>query len=237
MTIYPDGGIKRLRLMGRRAASLSSLPPADRMPQPSLTSAESSSASTSSSSAASFASKGTSRNPPAIPALPLTSEAFAPYGFVIQSYPNPHHVPRGIKINSANFGSATKYNRLSPITALAVPGKKNLKQTENFSVYRCQPTQSFGESDRFKVEVLERHEFTTQTFLPLGGGAERYLIIVALPAKDGKPDLGTLRAFTATSAQAFTYKPNVGHGRILLWVHEGLVVVTAARNPHTPPSS
>lgn len=216
MTIYPDGGIKRLRLVGRRAVD-SSTPPSDRIARPSLTKDN---LSLSQDPSKAVASAGTADSSlPSIPALPLTSEAFAPFGYVIQSYPNTDHVPKGLKVTDANFGSAKKYNHLSPIVGLTPPtGSKNLKHKENFSVYRCTPTQSLGTTaqEAFKVEVMERHEFTSQTFLPLGGGADRYLVIVALPGKDGKPDLKTLRAFTATSAQGFTYKPNVSSGRLRL---------------------
>lgn len=208
MTIYPDGGIKRLRLIGRRAVPGSSKP-TDKIPRPVLGSTNLTPADVSTQYKPSLPSP--SSNLPSIPALPLTAEAFAPYGYVIQSYPNPHHVPKGIKVNSANFGSATKYNHLSPIETFRNP--KQLPQKANFSVYRCTPTQNLGglNKDRFEVKVLERHEYTTQSFLPLGGGASRYLVIVALPGKDGKPDLKTLRAYTATNAQGFTYKPNVCH--------------------------
>lgn len=217
MTIYPDGGIKRLRLVGRRAVSSSS-PPVDRVAKPQLT-PDNLKASRQASVAVAQQSATMDSSLPTIPALPLTSEAFAPYGYVIQSYPNTDHVFKGLKVTDANFGSAKKYNHLSPITALPPPAaSKNLKHKENFSVYRCTPTQGLGTSaqDAFRVEVLERHEYTSQTFLPLGGGAARYLVIVALPGKEGKPDLKTLRAFTATSAQAFTYKPNVSASRLLL---------------------
>lgn len=148
---------------------------------------------------------------PTIPALPLTPEAFAPYGYVIQAYPNPNHVSKGTKVVSANFGSALKFNHLSPITSLPHPSDANAAQSPNFSVYHCTPTQSLGGpgNSKFEVSVLERHEFSSQSFIPLGGGSDRYLIIVALPGQDGKPDLQSLRAFTATSSQGFTYAPNV----------------------------
>jgi allantoicase len=149
---------------------------------------------------------------PTIPALPLTPEAFAPYGHVIQAYPNPNHVPKGTKVSSANFGSALKFNHLSPISALPHPNDSSATQSPNFSVYHCTPTQSLGgpSNAKFEVSVLERHEYSSQSFLPLGGGSDRYLIIVALSGGDGKPDLDSLRAFTASSSQGFTYKPNVG---------------------------
>lgn len=120
----------------------------------------------------------------------------------------------------ANFGSALKFNHLSPVASLVVPGRPELKQSVNFSVYHCTPTQNLGGSsnDQFKVQVLERHEFSSQSFVPMtssSGGAcsNRYLIIVALPEsnRDGRPDLTTLRAFTATTLQGFSYLPNVWH--------------------------
>ena len=203
LTIYPDGGIKRVRLMGRRATPET---PRQRSAMPQ-----------SASSSASTITGAPSPTPadapaqvPTIPALPLTAEAFAPYGYVVQAYPNPHHVPKGIKVASANYGTALKCNHLSPISS-SVPQAGSLKQTPNFSVYHCQPAGAFGGSSkaRFEVKVLERHEYTTQSFVPLGGGSSRYLIVVALPGADGMPDLKTLRAFEAQSSQAFTYKQNV----------------------------
>lgn len=206
MTMYPDGGVKRLRLVGRRAVEgVASVP--STVPQ------DASAAATNG-----FASATTTSNKPlpnaeftTIPTLPLTPEAFAPYGHVIQAYPNPNHVPKGTKVVSANFGSALKFNHLSPITAIPHPNDTNAVQSPNFSVYHCAPTQELGgpSNAKFEVKVLERHEYSSQSFLPLGGGAERYLIVVALPEQDGKPDLQTLRAFTATINQGFTYAPNV----------------------------
>ncbi|KAI0386872.1 hypothetical protein F5Y04DRAFT_242558 [Hypomontagnella monticulosa] len=89
----------------------------------------------------------------------------------------------------------------------------------------------------FQVSILERHPFTTQTFVPVGAGAEaRYLVIVApslapdqstipsdvdeknlcapmgpgLPGR-GLPDLTRVRAFVATGAQAVTYGAGTWH--------------------------
>ncbi|KAI1462615.1 ureidoglycolate hydrolase [Annulohypoxylon moriforme] len=82
----------------------------------------------------------------------------------------------------------------------------------------------------FEVKILERHPFTTQTFVPMGVGPEsRYLVIVApsrapdspdknfpVPTGDGLPgrglpDLKGLRAFVATGAQAVTYGAGTWH--------------------------
>ena len=79
----------------------------------------------------------------------------------------------------------------------------------------------------FPIQLLERHCYTTQTFIPLGLSADsptRYLVVVAptLPhhpktefADDrddgGPPDLDNLRAFWAHGGQAVTYAPGTWH--------------------------
>ncbi|KAK3349462.1 ureidoglycolate hydrolase [Lasiosphaeria hispida] len=87
----------------------------------------------------------------------------------------------------------------------------------------------------FSVAVLERHPYTTQTFIPLSADpASRYLVIVAptlppaaadevfsvptatptnqrpLPGR-GLPDIGRLHAFIATGKQAVTYGAGTWH--------------------------
>lgn len=60
-----------------------------------------------------------------------------------------------------------------------------------------------------KVELLERHEFSSQTFMPLDVG--RWLVVVAPHAKTGGPDLTGVRAFLASGKQGVTYRPNTWH--------------------------
>ena len=60
-----------------------------------------------------------------------------------------------------------------------------------------------------KADLLERHEFSSQTFVPLDVG--RWLIVVAPHATAGGPDLAGVRAFIATGKQGVTYKPNTWH--------------------------
>lgn len=74
----------------------------------------------------------------------------------------------------------------------------------------------------FPIRVLERHPFTTQTFVPMGLDASDpstgYLVIVAptlAPTEDfpdsGPPDLENTRAFWAHGGQAVTYGPGTWH--------------------------
>lgn len=62
--------------------------------------------------------------------------------------------------------------------------------------------------------MLERHQYTAQTFVPLSphpGSHAGYLVIVALNGQDDKPNLSTLRAFYASTGQAITYTAGVWH--------------------------
>ena len=56
--------------------------------------------------------------------------------------------------------------------------------------------------------AMESHPWSSQSFMPMG--AETIVIGVALPGRDGQPDLATLRAFAAT-AQGFSYRAGVWH--------------------------
>jgi len=60
-----------------------------------------------------------------------------------------------------------------------------------------------------EAKLLERHEFSSQTFLPID--AARWLIVVAPHAKDGGPDTGAIKAFIATGRQGVTYRANTWH--------------------------
>ena len=57
--------------------------------------------------------------------------------------------------------------------------------------------------------VMERHPFSSQTFLPLK--ASRYFVIVAPDSDGGGPDLSRVRAFVSGSDQGITYRCGVWH--------------------------
>jgi ureidoglycolate lyase len=59
------------------------------------------------------------------------------------------------------------------------------------------------------ASLLERHEFSSQTFLPLD--VDRWLVVVAPHSKAGGPDPGGLRAFIANGRQGVTYRANTWH--------------------------
>ncbi|KAF6763100.1 allantoicase [Ephemerocybe angulata] len=175
MTIYPDGG-----------AGYSTLPEA---PAPVLEQGEPEIATPPSPSTSSPSSMVTT-----IPVLPLTPEAFASFGQVIQG----------------------KFHKLSLLQSSYPSGSS---ATAGISVYRCQPLTEVASDGTTPLKVLERHPYTNQAFIPMGkGGAEglketseRYLVVVAQNGADDKPDLKTLRAFWASTAQGVVYGTAIWH--------------------------
>ncbi|MDI1283757.1 MAG: ureidoglycolate lyase [Reyranella sp.] len=113
---------------------------------------------------------------------PLTQEAFAPFGDVID-------VP--------DVAGRTYYE-----DALG-----NLRPTAHASLSVSLKVET---ADRpLKADLLERHEFSSQTFMPLDVG--RWLIVVAPHATAGGPDLAGVTAFIATGKQGVTYRANTWH--------------------------
>ena len=123
------------------------------------------------------------RNDIEIVAKALTAEAFAPYGEVLA------------------LRSGTPGTRESFAAAM-----DNLRDDArlNVSITRHNATQV-----PLKVEWMERHPFSGQTFVPVDNS--RYLMMVA-PSDDlGEPDLSRLEAFVAGPEQGINYRAGVWH--------------------------
>lgn len=215
VTIIPDGGIKRVRIVGKRAnQELGGLPVADNVTAAGNELGENPSADESVQQLT-----PTSNAATILPILPLTPEAFAPFGKVIQAYADHNAAPRGTKITPANQETASKFHKLALIGSSYPEGDD---ATAGISVYRCDPLPSDGKNLGWDVKVLERHPFTTQAFIPMGGAGilgkdgnglenpgDAYLVVVAKNDDKGNPDLKTLRAFAATAAQGIMYSAAV----------------------------
>ena len=117
-----------------------------------------------------------------IVALPLTAEAFKPFGAVLEGPPVPGRV----------YLSDTLAN-----------GRAHAPVS--LSVATVVPKATFP----MEVTVLERHEHSSQTFIPLS--VKRYLVLATLDAPGGGPDLARLRAFVARAGQGVTYAMGTWH--------------------------
>ncbi|OAA66633.1 ureidoglycolate hydrolase [Niveomyces insectorum RCEF 264] len=149
---------------------------------------------------------------------------------------------------SANQGSAIKYQHVSALAdryaSLHAPSGRPSAPVANMFVCAARTLLSSEVKGKiagtgtgkttptpppsgglFPVTILERHPFTTQTFVPLPGHnsreAARYLVVVApTVAEDGgndrtsttgPPDVRGLRAFVARGDQAVTYGAGTWH--------------------------
>jgi allantoicase len=123
-----DGGLKRLRIYGHPFA-----PPSPSTSQPG----------------------STPTLPPTIPLLPLTYEAFKPYGQVIQGYSFPSSAPKGIHVTTANQGTASKFHRLAKITHSYPDGMLKRGGMYIGSV-RSESRLDIKDGKKLPVETLER---------------------------------------------------------------------------------
>lgn len=132
---------------------------------------------------------------------PLTREAFAPYGEVVEA---------AGEAESINRGTAKNYSDLARIDVTAGGGRPRL------SLYRATPVRL-----PFAIRLLERHALGSQCFVPTGG--QRFVAVVAPP---GDPvDAGAIRAFLANGRQGVNYRPGTWHHPLLAWGAPGEFLV------------
>lgn len=114
--------------------------------------------------------------------VPLTDEAFAPFGQVLQ-------------------GSGAPTER-RPYASRMQNGRPHAKP--NMTYMRIAP-----ESGHVLIRELERHPHSNQTFVPLNG--TRQLVAVCPSTANGEPTLSELKVFVAEGSQAINYDANVWH--------------------------
>jgi ureidoglycolate lyase len=124
-------------------------------------------------------------------AEPLTPEAFAPFGDVIQAE---GHTPRLI-----NEDTCERFDDLAPVDVLAEGGRPLI------SIFKAAPR-----TLPFEVRVMERHPLSSQAFYPLDGAP--FLVVVAENSSTG---VGRIRAFRAGPNQGVSYRRNTWHHALL----------------------
>ncbi|MDF1586688.1 ureidoglycolate lyase [Marinimicrococcus flavescens] len=127
-------------------------------------------------------------------ARPLASEAFAPFGAVIEAGPAP-----GLPVNAGTARRLDQQARFGHATGSALPA---------LAIYRCsaQPPPLF-------VPLVERHPFSSQSFLPMG--PQRYLVVVLPALPGGAPDPAGARAFLPSGRQGVTYLAGTWHSPMI----------------------
>jgi len=129
-----------------------------------------------------------------LPAQPLTAEAFAPYGQVIEC--------AGHASYAVNEGSSQRFSDLAQLAADA-DGRLAL------SIFRARRRNA-----PYRLNCLERHPLGSQAFVPLDRQA--FLIVVADEApRAGRPAPESLRVFLAEGGQGINFNRDTWHHPLL----------------------
>lgn len=111
----------------------------------------------------------------------LTEGSFAPFGEVLS-------------VPTANG----RYDAGAALSSTRPGARPNLTFSQRDAV--CLP---------FRVHRMERHRFSSQSFIPLGPA--RFLVLVAPHAQAGGPDMAKAEAFLAGPGQGVTYRADTWH--------------------------
>ncbi len=122
-----------------------------------------------------------------LPIRPLTREAFAPFGSVIEADP--------ASMRYINGGTTERYNALAVAEAVGEDAKVII------SLFRGSP-RSFP----YVVDMMERHPYGSQSFSPID---DRPWLVIVAEDEDGRP--GRPQVFRAGGRQGVNYNRNVWH--------------------------
>ena len=132
---------------------------------------------------------------------PLTAEAFAPFGRVIEAGAT------AVKLD-INEGHAVRYDALAEVDVADGGGWPVI------SLFRARP---LGE---FVLKTFERHPLGSQSFVPLNG--RPYLVAVAPP---GAFEPAAVRLFRAEGQQGVHYRKGTWHHFLLVLEESDFLVV------------
>ncbi|HLZ76514.1 ureidoglycolate lyase [Phenylobacterium sp.] len=122
---------------------------------------------------------------------PLTAEAFAPFGEVIEASERAEQI-------AINYGMTTRFNDLAAVDVGDDKGRAIL------SIFRGRPLSPPV------LRVFERHPLGSQAFVPLSG---RPFLVAVAPA--GAFDPAAIRLFRAAPHQGVNYAKGVWHHFLL----------------------
>jgi ureidoglycolate lyase len=127
-------------------------------------------------------------------AAPLTSEAFARFGDVIEM---------GANSTTVNQGRGRRFDLALDLR----PADPRAKRPAA-AIYRINPS-----ALPFEVSMIERHPLTAQLFYPNRAG--RFLICVFDARPDGEPDTDSAHAFIGNAGQGVVYRAGTWHGPLV----------------------
>ncbi|KAI9703984.1 MAG: Ureidoglycolate lyase [Bogoriella megaspora] len=134
-----------------------------------------------------------------VPIETLTQQSFGAFGTVFGNpacaSSNSNSGPQNLKYILANQGTALKYPNITQLTNFYDRSRSQKPSKPAITLFVCKPRilrpvqTASSTAQAFNVDTLERHPFTSQTFIPLGvppssspsstSKASQYLVIVA----------------------------------------------------------
>ena len=126
-----------------------------------------------------------------IQAQPLTKEAFAPYGDVIEVAGEVHH--------HINSGTIQRFHELATVDVGDDPAAQAIISIAKAGVASELP---------HRIAVMERHPLGSQAFIPLN--ATQTIVVVA-PDLNKQPDMERVQAFVTNGRQGFNYHRGTWH--------------------------
>lgn len=119
---------------------------------------------------------------------PLTADAFAPFGDVIEASADAQQL-------SINYGNTTRFHDLAALDVSSEGGRAGV------SIFRSRPLDL-----PIVIRLMEYHPKSSQAFMPLS--ARPYLVVVA---PKGGFDPATMKAFLASGHQGVNYHAGTWH--------------------------
>lgn len=145
---------------------------------------------------------------------PLAVADYAPYGGVIST---DVVTDRTVVVNN---GTARRTPEVVPTINKysEAPSQTPARTVLNVSLASPREVQPWTGGEKgnlkrvMKIKMLERHRFSTQSFVPMGADIQ-YLVVVTQnkSESDDSPDLDKLRGFIARDKQGVCYAPGVWH--------------------------
>lgn len=121
--------------------------------------------------------------------IPLTAEAFAPFGDVIEP---------GADFMSINFGRTERHHDLAAIDTSEQGGHTGV------NIFRSQPLEL-----PTAVKVMERHPMSSQAFISMQ--RRPFLVLVAPPTDTEQPELAQLQLFRVSEHQGINFRRGTWH--------------------------
>ena len=137
---------------------------------------------------------------------PLTREAFAPFGDVIEMEGSAHF--------TINQGFAERFNDLANVDVTLEDGMTNV------SLFLGQPR-----PQPIEIKLMERHPLGSQIFIPLQD--RPWAVLVA----EDVHDYASYRAFMATGRQGVNYARNAWHHPLLVFDANSRFLVVDRKGP------